>query len=219
MPSKWEYGGAYLRHPVKGKRVEFADGSIVQEHDIFDPLPKFMLGSDLLFVDPPWNVGNLNGFYTKAGRKDYQNSFLPFVERLFRCIKEIHPHTCYVEVGKEFLADFIVEMRKEYRYVTFCNSTYYHSAQNLCYVVRGASKRRRLQSLEGLDEENIIAWVCANEDFECIGDLCIGRGLVGVYAHANNRRFSGTELNHRRLSVLIEILHKAGLEYKLHDIL
>ena len=66
--SKWEYGGAYQRHPIENKRAVFDNGSIVQHHDIFKPLPDFMLQADTLFIDPPWNQGNISSFYTKAGK-------------------------------------------------------------------------------------------------------------------------------------------------------
>ena len=214
MPSdRWNYGGAYERHPIDGCRVDFADGSTVQPRNLFAALPDFMRQADLLFIDPPWNVGNINSFYTKAGRDDHQESFAPFMARLFDCIAMIKPRTCYIEIGKEHLADVIIEMRKLFKNVTFYNSTYYHKPENLCYVVRGAAKRKKLP-LDGMDEETIIEWVCANEDFNCIGDLCMGRGLVGLNAHANGRRFVGTELNHKRLAVMVEKLHKKGLTYE-----
>lgn len=213
MTSKWEYGGAYLRHPIEpGKTVLFDDGSMVKAHNIFDPLPEFMLRADLIFVDPPWNLGNLNTFYTKAERLDYQDSFERFYKRLFICIEEIQPRTCYVEVGKEYLAEFIMEMKKLYKQVTFYNSTYYHSRDKLCYVIRGSAKRKKLP-LDYMDEEDVIAWICENEDYECIGDLCMGRGLVGMNANINGKRFVGTELNHKRLSVLLENLSERGLKY------
>jgi hypothetical protein len=211
--SKWEYGEAYKRHPIgTDETIRFNDGSMVKVHDIFYRLPDFMSQADLVFVDPPWNRGNLNSFYTKAGRTDYQSSFALFYRRLFECIAEISPKTCYVEVGKEYLAEFILEMKRRYKAVTFYNSTYYHHREKLCYVVRGSSKRKKLP-LDYMDEEDIIAWVCANEDYDCIGDLCMGRGLVGIHAHANGKRFVGTELNHKRLSVLLETLSKRGMSY------
>ncbi len=213
MP-KWNYGDAYLRHPISDKEIAvFNDGSTVKAHNIFDPLPSFMLEADLVFVDPPWNLGNLNTFYTKADRTDYQNSFEAFYKRLFECITQIAPVTCYVEVGKEYLAEFILEMKRLYRNVTFYNSTYYHRKENLCYVVRGGSKRKKLP-LDYMDEEDIISWICWNEDYSCIGDLCMGRGLVGVNAHKAGKKFVGTELNPKRLSVLLEILAKSGLGYR-----
>lgn len=216
MSNNWDYGGAYLRYPIEGKRVLFADGSIVQQHNLFDPLPEFMRRADVIFVDPPWNRGNLNSFYTKAGRDDHQDSFENFYRHLFCNIGAIDPRVCYVEVGKEYLGEFLMEMKRRFKSVTFFNSTYYHGKDKLCYVIRGANKRRKL-ALDGMDEEDIIAWICANEDFDCIGDLCMGRGLVGRYAHANGRRFVGTELNHKRLAVLVETLARQGLGYTLED--
>lgn len=211
--SKWNYGDAYKRHPIDpDKTIVFEDGSMVKAHNIFDPLPGFMKKADLIFVDPPWNLGNLNSFYTKAERTDYQDDFEVFYKRLFECIAEIRPRTCYVEVGKEYLAEFILEMKQLYKQVTFYNSSYYHRRENMCYVIRGSSKRKKLP-LDYMDEEDIVAWICKNEDYDCIGDLCMGRGLVGINAYKAGKKFVGTELNHKRLSVLLETLVKNGCKY------
>jgi len=213
--SNWNYGGAVDRHPIEtGQMAVFCDGSMVKVHDIFDPLPAFMKQADLLFVDPPWNLGNINTFYMKADKSERVESFESFYQRLFECIAEIKAKTCYVEVGKQHLADFILEMRKIYKYVTFYNSTYYHSKDKLCYVIRGSNKAKK-PKLDGMDEENIIEWICANEDYDCIGDLCMGRGLVGINAHKNGKKFVGTELNKKRLAVLIEKIAKQGEEYSI----
>lgn len=212
--SKWNYGDAYIRHPIKrGETVIFGNGSMLKVHNIFDPLPNIMLNPDLMFIDPPWNLGNLNTFYTKAGRIDYQDSFKCFYKRLFECIKQIDPRTCYIEVGKEYLAEFITETKQIFKHVTFYNSTYYHKQDNLCYVIRGSGRRKKLP-LDGMDEEDIIKWICENEEYDCIGDLCMGLGLVGLHAYKNGKRFVGTELNHKRLSVLIESIVKEGGSYK-----
>jgi hypothetical protein len=211
--SKWNYRDAYLRHPIGPKQVAvFEDGSCLKVHNIFDQLPGFMKDADLIFVDPPWNLGNLNTFYTKAERQDYQTGFEVFYKRLFECIGEIAPKVCYIEVGKEYLSEFIQETKKLYKQVTFYNSSYYHKRENICYVIRGSSKRVKLP-LDYMDEEDIIAWVCKNEDYQCIGDLCMGQGLVGFHAAKNGKKFVGTELNHKRLSVLLEKLANSGLNY------
>lgn len=212
MAHKWNYGDAYKRHPISDNQLAvFDNGSMVKVHNIFDPPPEFMLEADLIFVDPPWNLGNLNTFYTKADRTDYHDSFTVFYKRLFECIAQIGPATCYIEVGKEYLSEFIQEMKYLFKHTTFYNSTYYHKKENMCYVIRGSAKRKKLP-LDYMDEEDIIAWICENEEFGCIGDLCMGRGLVGLYAHKNGKRFVGTELNHRRLSILLEKIPNYRLE-------
>ena len=205
--SNWDYGDAYKRFPLTEKPHEFDNGSVIQVWDIMKGVPEFMKQADIVFVDPPWSIGNLNTFYTKAEIAERLEDFKTFYIQLFKCIKEIKPNVCYVEVGKEHLADFIMEMRKLYKYVTFYNSTYYHKKDSLCYVIRGSFKAKK-PKLDGMDEENIIEWICANEDYTCIGDLCMGRGLVGINAYQNGKKFVGTELNHKRLSVLLEKIDK-----------
>ena len=117
--SKWNYGDSYRRYPLTNEPYVFEDGSIIKVHNIFDELPDFMMEADLIFVDPPWNLGNLNTFYTKAEMEERVDSFEKFYLRLFECIKTISPGVCYVEVGKEYLPDFILERRKIYKYATF----------------------------------------------------------------------------------------------------
>jgi hypothetical protein len=216
MPSKkWNYGDAYLRHPISDNQlVVFDNRSVVKVHDIFDPLPCFMKQADVIFTDPPWNLGNLNTFYMKAQKQERHKSFERFYLRLFECIADINPRSCYVEVGKTYLSEFIHEMKKLYKYVTFYNSCYYHRKENICYIVHGSYKRKKLP-LDYTDEEDAIAWVCENEEYDCIGDLCMGRGLVGVNAYKNGKRFVGTELNHKRLAVLLERIVNMGGTYRL----
>ena len=137
MTHKWNYGDAYLRHPIERGKAVFTDGSCLMVNNIFSPLPDFMRQADLLFVDPPWNKGNMTSFYTKADMMPPAETYEDFYARLFACIKEISPDVCYLEIGKEHLADFVVEMRKLYKKVTFYNSSYYHKRDNRCYVVRG----------------------------------------------------------------------------------
>lgn len=212
----WNYGDAYKRHPIETGIAVFQDGSKLKCHDIFNPLPEFMLQADLVFVDSPWNKGNLRSFYTKAETEPPETDYAIFYKRLFSCIKEIGSKTAYCEIGKEYLADFIIEMRKLYKNVTFYNSTYYHSSKNICYIVRGSQKKKILR-LDGMDEEDIIQWVCSNENYECIADLCMGRGLVAVNAAKNKKSFVGTELNPKRLAVALERLHNLGYDYNKED--
>jgi len=72
---KWLYGDSWEKFPIQPGQVWGVGDSRVSVHNLFNPLPGFMLRADCLFMDPPWNLGNLNSFYTKAGRDDYQISF------------------------------------------------------------------------------------------------------------------------------------------------
>lgn len=212
----WSYGGAYERHPCETGLIVFEDGSTLKTHDINDGCPGFMKQADIIFTDSPWNTGNLRSFYTKAG-KEMQHAFGAFRVSLFDRIQEVNPRVCYLEIGKEFLPEFVLEMRRLYKYVTFYNSSYYHRAENHCYIVRGSNKARPVPKLDGMDEEDVVAWVCENEEYDCIGDFCMGQGLVAVNAAKNGKRFVGTELNHKRLAVTIERVTELGLTYRRVD--
>lgn len=207
MSEKWEYRGSYLNYPIKPAVPYIIDKNIIMASDLIDELPDFMKKADILFIDPPWNLRNLNTFYMKARLMPKVESYEEFYEILFKRISEIKAKLCFLEIGKEYLADFIIEMKKLYKYVTFYNSTYYNNSKNLCYIVQGSEKRLNLK-LDGMDEEKIIEFICKNLQYECIGDLCMGRGLVGFNSYLNNKNFVGIELNHKRLSVLLENISK-----------
>ena len=211
----YNYGDAYLRHPIDHGMAIFPDGSKLKTHSIYDPLPKFMHDAEMIFTDSPWNQGNLKTFYTKAEMQSEFDSFMAFADRLFNCIEEISPRVCYLEIGKQFLDIWLQRMKALYPYVTFFNSTYYHKESNLCYVVRGGLKRYSGPMMDGVDEEDIIDKVCEMEEVTCIGDLCMGRGLVACAAYRHGKRFVGTELNHKRLSVTLERLTKMGASYEI----
>lgn len=189
----------------------FPNNSMVAVHDIFDPLPDFMRRADTLFVDIPYNQSLLTNFsYREGVSLSAANTarFDDFTARLFDCIVEIAPTFTFVEVGKEALPDYVIRLRGLYKYVTFYNATYYKKRENKCYVIHATNdaKRKRYAELEDKDEAEIVHWLCANHPFRCIGDLCMGLGLVGLAAYAAGKPFVGTELNHDRLLNLVNKL-------------
>jgi hypothetical protein len=187
------------------------NGSALAVHDIYDPLPAFMQRADVLFCDLPYNQSLLTNFSNReAARVSAQNpvKFHDFLDRVGACVNQISPKHCFIEIGKEALADVIHLLRRSYQYVTFYNSTYYRRSENKCYIVHATNvyKERRYKALEDMDEADAVAWICANVEFQCIGDLCMGEGLVGRHAYLNSRSFVGIDINEERLRKLVEFI-------------
>lgn len=198
--NKWEYGEIYKKYNMNGE-ISIGTG-IIKVHNIFDKLPEFMKNADVIFCDPPCSKGNINSFYTKADRNDYQQSYEPFKHRFFECIDEIKPRLLFIEVFKSNIENFIKECKKRYKYVKIYNSFYYNNKKNQCWIIQTSNNEVKYP-INNMDEAKVIAWICANIDFECIGDLCMGKGLVGYNAFINNKSFVGTELNKKRLAILV----------------
>jgi hypothetical protein len=207
--AKWDYGGAYLKHDMTG-RIDLPNSSAVQVCDwTVEPLPEFMLRADTLFIDPPWSLGNVKSFYTKAGKETRYAEYIGFCNKLVQAVDKIHPSTVFLEMGKQYLGWWLERMSLMFPSVTFYNSTYYHKKSNKCYVIQASRVlKKRRSELEDMDEEDIIAWICANHGYSCIGDLCMGRGLVGRHAYLAGKKFVGTELNPKRLAVLVDFIIK-----------
>jgi hypothetical protein len=92
--------------------------------------------------------------------------------------------------------------------VTFYDSFYYHRPVNKSFILQGTKiEGSRIPfrcPLDGIDEDDACKWVCHNLPFNCIGDLCMGKGATGFYANEAGKRFVGTEVNADRLAVLSE---------------
>ena len=206
----WNYNNFYEKYDMNSE-IKIGTG-IVKVHNIFDNLPKFMKLADCIFCDPPCSKSNINSFYTKADRKDYQESYEPFQKRFFECIDEINPQKLYIEVFKSNKEYFINECNKRYKYVNIIDSKYYNKDKNKCWIIQ--CQNTEIQDklkYKNLDEQIIIEKICKEENYNCIGDLCMGKGLVGYYANKYNKKFVGTEINKKRLAVLIERINKNKL--------
>lgn len=206
---KWMYGDAWETYPVEPGQVwGLPDGSRISVHNIFEPLPAFMAKADLLFVDPPWNLGNVNSFYTKAGRTDYLSDFSDFERVVFRRVQDIAPRTCYLEVGFQAVDRWERELATLFPHVQRWNVVYYR--KNPCHILRGSHAGPLDYDYTGMDESKVIFKAGEIEQYAVMGDFCMGQGLVGLSAYAAGKPFVGTELNKRRLAVLLQKLAKKG---------
>lgn len=207
---KFKYGDAWEYFPIEPGEVWGvpSNGSKVAVHDIFDPLPPFMHDANLLFVDPPWNQGNLNAFYTKADRDDYQE-WPRFTAVLFQRIAEMAPATCYIEIGNQFVDDWHGRLSSLYPVVQRWPVVYYR--KHPTNILRGGQSPIDYD-FTGMDEAKAIGIIGQVDGRGIMADMCMGQGLVGMSAWASGRPFVGTELNKRRLANLLQKLAKKGAE-------
>lgn len=205
---KWDYGGVYKNYDMAGE-ISIGTG-IISVHNIFEPIPNFMKNADVIFCDPPCSKSNINSFYTKADIFEKQNSYEPFQNRFFECIDEIKPRILFIEVFKSNYNNFLSEISKRYNFIKVYNSMYYNNPKNKCWVIQGSNIELSL-NLNDIDEQKAIEVICKNLDFDCIGDLCMGRGLVGFYANKYNKKFVGTELNKKRLAILLQRIERGKI--------
>lgn len=210
MSGKWEYKGFYHNYNMEGL-IEIGTG-IVQVHDIFNPLPEFMKQATVFFSDPPCSEGNLKSFYTKAD-KVKENGFSKFSQRLFSVLQEISPKEVFLEVFANNKDIFTEKLKSLYQDMFIYESFYYHNPKNKCWILHANNDGENMPMLNGKDEQDCIEIICANlKDEDIICDPCMGQGLVGFYANKYGKKFVGTELNKKRLAVLIERINRNTLK-------
>lgn len=198
----WDYGGAWRMHDMEGV-IDLPNGSCVQVHDITHGLPEFMRLADTLFIDPPCSTGNLKSFHTKAD-SELSYSFGDFEDALFARINDIAPRHLFMEVFSSNKAVFIDRIKSLFHNVRIYDSFYYNKKTNKCWIIHASNEPIEEYPIDGIDETKAIKWIAENHSFSCIGDLCMGRGTVGWYAYLSGKRFVGTELNKKRLGVLVD---------------
>lgn len=209
--TEWNYGNAHQRFPVEENEIWVVDGGKgkLKVHDIYNPLPDFMLEADMIIVDPPWNLSNINTFYTKADKKgEHTATYDQFCRQLFAQIDVIAPRVLYIEMGKQNIKKIISEAQKRFTQVEVWDVTYYK--KHPCHFVRASNSGKSKIDYTGMDEWDAILAALAVEDYDVVADLCMGQGLVGIGAYQNGKKFVGTELNKKRLAVLIEKIAKMG---------
>lgn len=207
-----EYRGFYKKYDMSGE-INIGTGKI-KVHDIFDDLPEFMKQSDCLFIDPPCSRGNYKSFYTKAD-KAVRKDIDCFNGRLFELIDEINPKHLFIETFKSNNETIFNRLNDRYgTNIKEFNSFYYGSQKNVCYILYAYLDDNNQFEIPYIDEEKAIEFICKYLEFDCIGDLCMGKGLVGFYANKYNKKFVGTELNKKRLACLIEHIIKGKIIVK-----
>lgn len=204
--NNFNYGNFHLTYDMSGE-ISIGTGT-VKVHSIFNDVPEFMKAADCIFTDPPCNKGNLKSFYTKA-EMQLEETYDQFNIALFETIDQINPKHIFIEVFKSNKEVIEKLINDRFKNVSITQSFYYFDREKVCWIIQGSNEK--LVDLPYLDEQWIIEHICKELDFNCIADPCMGRGLVGFYANKYNKKFVGTELNEKRLAVLIERINKGKL--------
>lgn len=210
---KFKYGTHWEQYPIEPGEIwsHAASGSMVSVCDITVDFPEYMKQADMVYCDPPWSQGNTNAFLTKAGAGYYIDNFSFFYDAFFDRIIEINPPVCYIEIGAQNRDVFSAKLSCIYPSVQSWEITYY--SRHRCYLVRGGLDRTD-RDWTGIDEAITPALTIRAERPACVADMCAGQGLTALAAHAEGVRFVGTELNKRRLAVLISRAAKKGFRYE-----
>ena len=206
----FEYGGYYKLYNMQGD-IKIGTG-IVKVHDIFNDLPDFVKKADCLFIDPPCSNGNLKSFYTK-NNNICTHDISSFTERLWECINIVNPVSVFIEVFKSNF-DLMLNFFKKFSNngdIKITKHTYYFNKKNICYIFSYSKKYDFNFLKDGIDEQQAIESICRYMPYKIIGDLCMGRGLVGFYANKYNRPFVGIEFNKKRLAVLVHRINVGKL--------
>lgn len=201
---KFEYGEKYKQYNTDGE-INIGTGTVMV-HDIFNKTPEFMKEADVVFCDPPYNIGALKGYYTKAGIDDKPSDFEIFLDRLYEVIEEINPDIVVIESGKAQTDMHMDRLLKMYVAAFTKESWYYGNKKNKCDIIIATKYQcpEELIALPEMDEEKVIKYICENVDYKCIADPCMGQGLVAFYSNKAGKKFVGTELNFKRLAVCID---------------
>lgn len=209
---EWRYGDSWERYPITEGEVwtHAKSGSKVAVHDLRDPLPAFMDRADMVYCDPPWSQGNANSFVTKAGMDSYVDGFGGFLDLLFDRVARLDPRVCYLEMGRQHLADVETRMEALFPCVESWEIVYYK--KHPCHLIRGG-EAPATTLFTGMDDTVTPGAAIAAEQPGTVADLCTGRGSTMLAAHTYGARFIGTELNRRRLAVAIDRAAKMGIQY------
>ncbi len=202
---EWNYNNYFKQFDMQGI-IELPNVSKIMVCDLIDQMPEFMKEADVLFIDPPCSQGNLTSFYTKSDIETTR-SFELFYDILFQRISEIRPNHLFLEIFASNYESFFRRAKLQFQHVVIYDSYYYKNKKNKCWIFHCSNSEITLDpTLNNIDEEKFIKSICSDFQYDCIGDLCMGTGLVGKYAFINNRKFVGTELNKKRLAILLNFI-------------
>lgn len=215
-PINWDYGNAWDKYPIQSGEVWNAGDNKVACGDLYNPqtLQGLMQGQqvDMLYVDPPWNLGNIKSFYTKAQIEYDQQPFFDFLKIMLEQTKQVVRKSFYIEMGNQYI-EHLEQMAKEAGiiHVKTYKITYYRTKPtNLFYGVTDQSYAIE-GDCTGMDDLNTPDWAMAKDNPTSVLDVCGGLGLTARTAHKRGIQSFILELNKKRIANLLKYYDENGL--------
>lgn len=163
---------------------------------------------DMAFTDPPWNAGNARSFRTKAG-DGRPVDFGGLIGKVMSVLVKSEG-LVWIEMGKQsrtLVGDMLTERGAAFQVF---DMKYYNRHPCLLFRARFHGEKELTGFKQGLDETpiTVAAIEADSKKGGTILDPCMGRGLIPEEALRRGRKFVGSELNARRMSVTLAKLHR-----------
>ena len=168
-------------------------------------------GRCTMYVDPPWNQGNMTTFYGKADLIRTR-SFEDLCTHIW-ALAEACCDEAWIEMGNQHVDYLINEVIGERgRGVQKYDVTYYRKHPS-CLVYAGLTRvSPRDDTFTGMDDEQTPYKALLQSKAGLVLDPCMGRGLTGVSAVKAGLPFAGMELNPVRFGITLErLVHLTGV--------
>lgn len=221
---RWTYGEAGDRYPAKRGDVfrigphalicgdlELGDGLLVLER---------FSRPDFVYVDPPWNKGNLRAFRTKAAL-GLGLSWADFLRKLLETVRQVKRYA-FIEMGRQeidFLQSLVTESGGHVLHIW--PITYYRKNPTCLLAATwdeelAGQSAIALPDLTGMDDDKTPVAALRDVGFTTavVLDPCLGLGLTGLAAEDLDMRLIGMELHPRRLARAVDALAKRGYEVR-----
>ena len=204
MVKSWQYGTEWENYPIESGQVWETGEHRVRAGDLMDDAALAWVlaqNADFMYVDPPWNQGNISSFFTKAGRQGLAPDFWQFLGRVVEVASRVKCDS-WIEMGNQNIDRLksLVQSRGG-SVIADWKVVYYRTQPSRLIQVSWGNPAVEGLDLHGIDDEETPFKVCeALPAASKVLDVCAGKGLTAEGALKYGHTFVGLELNPRRLA-------------------
>lgn len=195
----WDYGEEGRKYPVKPGETWLAGRHVFTCGSMFGRVLMPPGVPYVVYADPPWTQGLMHGFYTKAGLRQPETSWLDVYRRI---VELSRGGPCFMEGGRRQAAEVAGVCRGKV-YESW-NITYYHRRSNAGILHYCGPELPAGLDLEGLDDDDTPGAVLAAYPGPAVVlDPCCGRGLTSRAAEQAGWTSVNLELHPARMSAAL----------------